>query len=148
MTRKKQRLFFLLLGGVTLLFAGILAAAALQEGMIYYYTPSEVYEKPPGTERHLRIGGMVEAGTLVREGDVAHFVITDNKARLPTIYKGVLPTLFREEDGVVAEGNMDSEGRFVASLIMAKHDENYMPREVSDALENKAAPNGSEEKAE
>lgn len=148
MTRKKQRLFFLLLGGVTLLFAGILAAAALQEGMIYYYTPSEVYEKPPGTERHLRIGGMVEAGTLVREGDVAHFVITDNKAHLPTIYKGVLPTLFREGDGVVAEGNMDSEGRFAASLIMAKHDENYMPREVSDALENKAGPNDSGGKAE
>lgn len=148
MTRKRQRLFFLLLGAATLLFAGLLAAAALQEGMIYYYTPSEVYEKPPGTERHLRIGGMVEEGSLIREGDVAHFVITDRKAHLPTIYKGVLPTLFREGEGVVVEGNVDSQGRFVASLIMAKHDENYMPREVSDALENKAGSNSSEEKAE
>lgn len=148
MTRKKQRLFFLLLGGATLLFAGLLAAAALQEGMTYYYTPSEVYENPPGTERHLRIGGMVKEGSLVREGDEAHFVITDHKTHLPTIYKGVLPILFREGEGIVAEGNMDSQGRFAASLIMAKHDENYMPREVSDALQNRTGPNGAEAKAQ
>ncbi|GHU04025.1 cytochrome c-type biogenesis protein CcmE [Alphaproteobacteria bacterium] len=138
MTRIKQRLFFLALGGATLALSGFLAFAALQESMVYYYTPSEIRDHPPGIERHLRVGGMVEAGSLVREGAFVRFVITDYKVGWPVIYRGVPPSLLRENDGVVIEGRMNAEGGFIADLVMARHDENYRPREVTDALRDKA----------
>jgi cytochrome c-type biogenesis protein CcmE len=110
---------------------------AASEKICLYFTPTQVYNKEAPQDRSFRIGGLVEEGSLKREGGdglTVHFVITDLKKSLPVIYKGILPDLFKEGKGVVAQGKMEADGIMHASEVLAKHDENYMPPEAADAL--------------
>jgi cytochrome c-type biogenesis protein CcmE len=135
MTRKQRRL---VLVGSALAVLGLavgLVLVALRENIVFFYGPTEVAQKlpPPGTK--LRLGGLVKEGTLRREpGQTVHFVVTDTKSEIAATYTGLLPDLFREGQGVVAEGSLGTDGIFHAESVLAKHDERYMPRDVADAL--------------
>lgn len=134
MTRKQRRLYFVILGMLALGAAVALVLVAINDTMVYFYSPTDLQTKhvPPG--RRMRIGGLVEPGSLMKEGSAVSFRVTDNAATLPVTYTGILPDLFREGQGVVAEGRIDANGVFHASEVLAKHDEKYMPKEVADAL--------------
>jgi cytochrome c-type biogenesis protein CcmE len=133
--RKRRRLYFvlsLLIGGVG---AAGLAIAALQDNVLYFYSPSDVYAKhvTPGVK--FRIGGIVEQKSVKKgPGPAIHFVVTDGAARVAVAFRGDVPALFREGQGVVAVGSLGPSGKFEASQVLAKHDEKYMPPEVVDAL--------------
>jgi len=133
--KKKRRLYFAL----ALVVAGGVAAAlvvvALQDNVLFFYSPSDVAAHPPDAGRAIRVGGLVETGSVKRgAGLEVDFIVTDGAHRLPVRYSGVLPDLFREGQGVVALGARAPDGVFMATEILAKHDERYMPREVVDAL--------------
>ncbi|PKU24517.1 cytochrome c maturation protein CcmE [Telmatospirillum siberiense] len=134
MTRKQRRLYFVLLGMVALGGAAALVLTAMNDTLVYFYTPADLQTKHVSPDRRLRIGGLVEQGSIQHQGDVVHFVVTDLTATLPVVYRGVLPDLFREGQGVVTEGKLDGQGLFHASEVLAKHDENYMPKEVAEAI--------------
>jgi cytochrome c-type biogenesis protein CcmE len=134
MTRKQRRLYFVLLGMLALGGAAALVLTAMNDTLVYFYTPSDLRTKHVSVDRRLRIGGLVEQGSVVHQGEMVRFVVTDLTATLPVTYRGVLPDLFREGQGVVTEGKLDAQGLFHASEVLAKHDENYMPKEVADAL--------------
>ena len=134
MTRKRRRLYFVLLGMLALGAAVALVLNALGDSMVYFYTPADLQAKHIPAGRRVRIGGLVEKGSVMKEGTTVTFRITDNTAVLPTTYTGILPDLFREGQGVVAEGRIGTDGVLHASEILAKHDEKYMPREVAEAL--------------
>ena len=108
--------------------------AAFRENLVFFYSPTEVFEKGVAPEARIRIGGLVEEGSVTRGGDVVTFRITDLSRDLPVTYRGALPDLFREGQGVVAEGKLGGDGVFVATQVLAKHDETYMPPEVAEAL--------------
>ena len=135
MTRKGRRLTLI---GLALGVIGVavgLALYALRDNVVFFYGPTEVAEKavPPGTR--LRIGGLIAEGSIVRAADEkVTFAITDMKTTVHVSYTGPLPDLFREGQGVVAEGVLEASGQFRADTVLAKHDEKYMPREVADAL--------------
>lgn len=136
MSLGRQRRFFLLLGALSVGVAGLLVFLALDDSMVYYHTPGELAGRPElaQPERRMRIGGVVERGSLVRSGETVRFVITDFRARMPVIYQGLLPDLFREGEGVIAEGRLDGQGGLTASAVLAKHDESYMPPDMTDEL--------------
>ena len=135
MTRKQRRLSLIGSAGAVLALAVGLVLYALSDGIAFFATPSEIAAKPPSPDTRLRLGGLVETGSLVKESDGAvRFAVTDGKAAVPVHYTGILPDLFREGQGVVAEGALDASGTFRADTVLAKHDENYMPNEVADAL--------------
>jgi cytochrome c-type biogenesis protein CcmE len=117
---------------------------ALKNNVSLYFTPTQVFNKEAPQGRNFRIGGLVEAGSLTREGDglTAHFNITDTVKTMPVTYRGILPDLFKEGKGVVAQGKLHEDNVFYAEEVLAKHDENYMPPEAKDAI-NKAAQNPS-----
>lgn len=131
---KHQRLVLLAVALVVLIGAGLLAAWALRSQASYFYVPSEITAKPPETGRAIRLGGMVETGSLrtAPDGVTISFVVGDGKARVPVRYTGITPDLFVEGSGVVAEGRLAPDGTFVADNLLAKHDENYVPREMQD----------------
>jgi cytochrome c-type biogenesis protein CcmE len=135
MTRKQRRA--VLIGaclGVLALAVG-LVLVALRDSIVFFYSPSEVTEKHLGMGQRFRLGGLVEDGSLKRgEGTTIRFVVTDKRATLPVTYTGVLPDLFREGQGVVAEGTLETDGVFHADSVLAKHDEKYMPPEVAEKL--------------
>jgi cytochrome c-type biogenesis protein CcmE len=119
-----------------------LLVVAFNEGLNVFYTPTEVAEGKVGARQNFRIGGMVKVGSLVKEGlegSEIQFVATDTNEEIPVTYSGVLPDLFREGQGVVADGYLDENGLFHATQILAKHDENYMSAEVKAALDAAAA---------
>jgi cytochrome c-type biogenesis protein CcmE len=135
MTRKQRRL--VLIGGSL----GVLAVAvalmlnAFRDSIVFFNSPSDVMEKHVGPGTRIRLGGLVKDGTVVHGSNLAvRFEVTDGKQTIPVNYRGVLPDLFREGQGVIAEGALDPGGTFEADSILAKHDENYMPKEVADAL--------------
>jgi cytochrome c-type biogenesis protein CcmE len=136
MTRKQRRLTVLTLGLAALAAATALVLFAFSENLVFFYGPSELAAKPVGPDRRIRIGGLVEAQSLKRNdsGRGVAFRVTDGESDVVVVYDGILPDLFREEQGVVAEGKLRGDGVFVASTVLAKHDEKYMPREVADAL--------------
>jgi cytochrome c-type biogenesis protein CcmE len=146
MTRKQRRA--ILIGtclGVLALAVG-LVLMALRDSIVFFYTPSEVAEKHLDTGQRFRLGGLVENGSLKRgEGTTVSFVVTDKRATLPVTYTGVLPDLFREGQGVVAEGALTSEGVFHADSVLAKHDEKYMPPEVAKKLKEQGVWRGDEQ---
>lgn len=146
MTRKQRRA--ILIGtclGVLGLAVG-LVLMALRDSIVFFYTPSEVAEKHLDTGQRFRLGGLVENGSLKRgEGTTISFVVTDKRATLPVTYTGVLPDLFREGQGVVAEGMLTSEGVFHADSVLAKHDEKYMPPEVAKKLKEQGVWRGDEQ---
>ena len=135
MTRKRRRLIAVLTGLAMLGGATALMLAAFNDNLVFFYSPSDLAQKAVGPERRIRIGGLVENQSLIKEDSrrVA-FRVTDGKAELKVVFDGLLPDLFREGQGVVAEGKLRGDGTFVASNVLAKHDEKYMPPEVADAL--------------
>jgi cytochrome c-type biogenesis protein CcmE len=138
MTRKQQRLTLILSGLAILGLATGLVLYALRDTIVFFYTPSEVAEKHVAPGERIRLGGLVEKGSLIRnEGTTVRFIVTDTAKTLPVIYSGQLPDLFREGQGVVAEGKLDAAGTLIADTVLAKHDERYMPKEVADALKAK-----------
>src|SRR5579863_7868306 len=135
MTRKQRRLT--IIGGslAVLAVAAALVLNAMRDSILFFSTPVMVAEKhiPPG--KRIRLGGLVQPGSLARGDNLkVTFEVSDGSAELPVSYQGILPDLFREGQGVVAEGALDSSGTFRADTVLAKHDENYMPKDVADAL--------------
>tara|TARA_Y100001970_G_scaffold294354_1_gene451357 strand:+ start:43167 stop:43655 length:489 start_codon:yes stop_codon:yes gene_type:complete len=133
--RKHKRLMFLcsIMGLLGLVFA--LIFLAVDENLVFFFSPSDFKEKTFSKDQRLRLGGLVESGTVKKQNDglTIEFLVTDNKTSLPVKFIGILPDLFRENQGVVAEGYF-IDGIFLADEILAKHDENYMPREVAEKL--------------
>ncbi len=146
MTRKRRRLYFVLAGMVTLGLATTLVLIAFQDNLVFFYSPSDVVEKGVEPDRRFRIGGLVEENSVTRtDGDITvAFRVTDQVHAVPVVFRGLLPDLFREGQGIVAEGTLNGEGVFVASEVLAKHDENYMPPEVADALKRSGQWQGEE----
>jgi len=135
MTRKQQRLSLLGLGMAALAGATALVLVAFNDNLVFFYSPSELRAKAVAPDRRVRIGGLVENQSVSRgpDGQVS-FRVTDGASDLGVVYEGILPDLFREGQGVVAEGKLRPDGVFAATTVLAKHDERYMPREVVDAL--------------
>jgi cytochrome c-type biogenesis protein CcmE len=131
---KHQRLALVVAAVLALVAAAIIATWALRSQASYFYVPSEIVKSPPAAARGVRLGGMVEKGSIVTrpDGVTIDFVVEDGKARVPVSYSGILPDLFVEGSGVVAEGRMHADGTFVADNLLAKHDENYVPRELEE----------------
>lgn len=137
---KTQRLWLVVGAMVALGGAGALAFSTLGDKATYFYAPSDLAAIPVPTSA-IRLGGMVQQGSLVRSGQTVTFVVTDNAKTWPVTYTGILPDLFREGQGVIAEGTIDPATRmFTAETILAKHDEKYMPPEVSGAMRKTGGP--------
>lgn len=135
MTRKQKRMTTILGGLAVLGLAAGIALYALSDAIVFFYTPSEVATKQVQPGQRIRLGGLVENGSLVRGLDAnISFVVTDMTKTLAVAYRGQLPDLFREGQGVVAEGSLDATGVFQADTVLAKHDETYMPKDVADRL--------------
>ncbi len=135
MTNKVKRLYFYTTATLFSALAIALVLIALDENIIYFYSPSEINQSEDGTL--LRVGGLVKDGSLKISSDLGtKFIIEDNTAEVSVIYNGILPDLFREGQGIVAEGKF-IDNLFIANEIVAKHDENYMPKEVYESLKNK-----------
>jgi cytochrome c-type biogenesis protein CcmE len=137
---KHQRLVLIVIALVALVGAGLLAAWALRSQASYFYVPAEIVAKPPEADRAVRLGGMVERGSLKTQADgiTVAFIVGDGKARVPVRFTGITPSLFVEGSGVVAEGRMRADGTFIADNLLAKHDERYVPREMKDMTAEQA----------
>jgi cytochrome c-type biogenesis protein CcmE len=147
MTRKQRRAVLIAAGLGILSVAVFLVLLALRDTIVFFHTPGEVVAKqiPPG--KRIRLGGLVADGSLKRgAGTSVEFAVTDTVTTIPVSYTGILPDLFREGQGVVAEGKLDASGRFLADTVLAKHDENYMPPEVAKALKDKGVWQGEAKK--
>jgi cytochrome c-type biogenesis protein CcmE len=133
---KHQRLALVALGLAAVLGASGLALSALQEEAAFFYAPGDVAGKAPPIGRAVRLGGMVEAGSIKRKPDgvTISFTVTDGKATVPVTFSGIAPDLFKEKSGVVAEGQFRPDGSFAADNLLAKHDERYMPPEVAGKM--------------
>jgi cytochrome c-type biogenesis protein CcmE len=135
MTRKQKRLAGIGFIAAVLALAVGLVLVALRDEIVFFYTPTEiVQENKAGAGQRFRLGGLVKEESVQKQGTSVSFVITDTKSDLSVTYSGILPDLFKEGQGVVAEGTLDSSSVFVADTVLAKHDENYMPKEVADSL--------------
>jgi cytochrome c-type biogenesis protein CcmE len=136
MKPKTQRLTLALLAVAAIVAAALLALSALKDQAAYFYTPSDMARAHLEPGAAVRLGGMVEKGSIKRlaDGVTITFVVTDGGASVPVRFSGIVPALFREESGVVADGKFDAAGQFVAGTILAKHDERYMPPEVAGAM--------------
>lgn len=145
--KKKRRIQLIIAACVFLGLATGLIGYALKDGIAYFRSPTQVVEAPPGPNEVFRIGGLVEEGTLVRgQGETITFSVTDTTNSVAVTYTGILPDLFKEGEGVVATGKLVNN-TFEATEILAKHDENYMPKEVVDALKEQGvyvAPNAQD----
>ena len=134
MTPKRKRLW-LLLGSLGVLGVAVaLVLTALNDNLVFFYSPTQIAEKKIPPERHFRLGGLVEAGSVKKNGQEVRFTVTDTHKTVAVIYRGLVPDLFREGQGVVAEGSLGPDGVFLAREVLAKHDENYMPPEVAKAI--------------
>ncbi len=134
MTPKRRRLWLLVGSLGTLGVAAALVLSALNDNLVFFYSPTQVAEKSLGPDRRFRLGGLVEAGSVQKDGQVVRFTVTDTNKTIAVVYRGILPDLFREGQGVIAEGALGSDGVFTAREVLAKHDENYMPPEVAKAI--------------
>jgi cytochrome c-type biogenesis protein CcmE len=137
---KHQRLVLVAFALVALVGAGLLATWALRNQASYFYVPADIVAKPPEADRAVRLGGMVERGSMknAADGVTVEFIVTDGKARVPVRFAGIRPALFVEGSGVVAEGHLGSNGTFVADNLLAKHDEKYVPREMQNMTTDEA----------
>jgi cytochrome c-type biogenesis protein CcmE len=134
-TRRQRRLVLIGAAGVVLAVAVALVLNALRDTIVFFNSPSDIVEKHVGPGTRIRLGGVVASGSVVRGSDLnVKFQVTDGKSTIPVTYRGLLPDLFREGQGVIAEGALDGAGGFRADTVLAKHDEKYMPKEVADAL--------------
>jgi len=137
MKRRHKRITFIIVGLAGLGIATYLVASAFRNNLVFFFSPTQVVAKEAPVGRTFRIGGLVENGTLKRDGLTVNFTVTDTANRVPVVYKGILPDLFKEGRGCVAQGKIGTDGVFVADQVLAKHDENYMPPQAGDAI-NKA----------
>ena len=146
MTRKKRRLYLLGLSLTGLAVAAALTLTAFQDNLLFFYSPSDLQAKPVAVDQRFRLGGLVAEESVERldDGISIAFTVTDLAHTVPVVYSGILPDLFREGQGVVAEGRLRADGTFEASDVLAKHDETYMPREVADALKESGEWRGGE----
>lgn len=149
MKPRHKRFAFIGLGLVVLGVATVLILNAFQSNLVFFFTPTQVVNGEVPQGRSFRIGGMVEDGSIVRENDglTVRFVVTDTAKRVPVTYKGILPDLFKEGKGAVAQGKLNADGTFVASEVLAKHDENYMPPEAAEALAKAKASGAQQSKS-
>jgi cytochrome c-type biogenesis protein CcmE len=135
-TPKRKRLY-LLLGSLAVLgVAATLVLSALNDNLVFFYSPTQLADKHIAPDRRFRLGGLVEAGSVKKNGQEVRFTVTDTHKTVQVVYRGLLPDLFREGQGVVAEGSLGPDGVFVARDVLAKHDENYMPPEVAKAIKD------------
>jgi len=139
---RHRRIALIVAGVAGLALAATLVLQAFQQNLVFFFTPSQVAANEAPQGRAFRVGGMVEVGSVKRQPDgvTVHFVVTDTAKGIPVAFKGVLPDLFREGKGVVTQGRLEN-GLFVASEVLAKHDENYMPPEAADAVNKAHATN-------
>lgn len=146
MTPRHRRLTLaaLLLGGTALAVG--LVMNAFNSNLVFFHSPSDVVAQQAPQARAFRLGGLVEAGSVVRQADgvTVRFMVTDTAQRIPVEYRGILPDLFREGKGVVAQGRLAGDGTFRADEVLAKHDENYMPKEAYDALKRASEKEGGD----
>lgn len=135
MTRKQRRLILIGSSLGVLAFAAALVLSALNDSIVFFNSPTDIAEKHLAAGTRIRVGGLVKPGSLKRGDNLqVRFEVTDGKSDVPVRYQGIVPDLFREGQGVVAEGKIENDGIFVADTVLAKHDERYMPKEVVDAL--------------
>jgi cytochrome c-type biogenesis protein CcmE len=145
MTRKQKRLSVIAGLGLILALAAALIFTALRDQIVFFYSPSEIAEKGVQPGAPIRIGGLVLEGSWEQDGESNVFVVHDGETQMMANYTGILPDLFREGQGVVAEGSVQGDGSFLATNVLARHDENYMPREVADTLRQQGVWQGDEE---
>jgi cytochrome c-type biogenesis protein CcmE len=137
MTRKQRRLGVIAGLGVVLALSVGLILFALRDQIVFFYSPSEIHENKVAAGHPIRLGGLVKTGSWVKSGQNNSFVVTDGTTEISAHFDGILPDLFREGQGVVAEGAMAPDGTFTASNVLAKHDEKYIPKEVVDELKKR-----------
>lgn len=137
MKRRHKRLGFIVAGLAGLAIAAALVLSAFQENLVFFFSPSQVVAKEAPLGRTFRVGGLVQEGTVQRESDglTVRFVVTDTAQSIPVVYNGILPDLFKEGKGCVAQGKIGPDGVFYADQVLAKHDENYMPPEAGEAID-------------
>jgi cytochrome c-type biogenesis protein CcmE len=137
MKTRHKRLAFITLGLCGLGIAAALVLSAFQSNLVFFFSPSQVVAKEAPVGRTFRVGGLVEKGTVKRDTDglTVRFVVTDTAQSIPVVYKGILPDLFKEGKGCVAQGKVGTDGVFYADQVLAKHDENYMPPEAGHAID-------------
>jgi cytochrome c-type biogenesis protein CcmE len=139
MKPRHQRLLFIGIGLLALSAAAYFVLNAFQSNLVFFFTPSQIESGEAPKGHVFRVGGMVKEGSLQRQGMQVSFVVTDTRHDALVVYEGLLPDLFKEGRGVVAQGQLNANGQFVASEVLAKHDENYMPPEAKQALDDAAA---------
>jgi cytochrome c-type biogenesis protein CcmE len=139
MKPRHQRFLFITAGVVALAVAGMFVLNAFQSNLVFFFTPTQVSQGEAPKGRAFRVGGMVKEGSLKKDGENVQFVVTDFAHDVPVAYKGLLPDLFKEGKGVVAQGKLSGDNQFTASEVLAKHDENYMPPEAKHALDKAEA---------
>ncbi|HKY29063.1 MAG TPA: cytochrome c maturation protein CcmE [Pyrinomonadaceae bacterium] len=137
MKRRHRRIGFIVAGLAALGIAVTLVLSAFQENLVFFFSPSQIVAKEAPTSRTFRVGGLVKEGTVKRDTDglTVRFVVTDTAESVPVVYKGILPDLFKEGKGCVAQGRLGGDGVFYADEVLAKHDENYMPPEAGQAID-------------
>ena len=137
MKRRHKRIGIILVGLAGLSLAAFLVASAFRQNLVFFFSPTQVAAKEAPVDRTFRIGGLVQDGTLKRDSDglTVRFTVTDTAASIPVVYKGILPDLFKEGRGCVAQGKIGPDGTFQADQVLAKHDENYMPPEAGEAID-------------
>jgi len=137
MKRRHKRVAFIVVGLAGLGIAAYLVANAFRNNLVFFFSPTQVAAKEAPVNRTFRVGGLVQEGSLKRESDglTVRFIVTDTAANVPVVYKGILPDLFKEGRGCVAQGKIGADGVFQADQVLAKHDENYMPPEAGQAID-------------
>jgi len=141
-TRKGRRLALIAIAGVVLAASAGLVLSALNDTIVFFSGPTELVQTPPPPDKRLRLGGLVETGSVARSGASVRFEVTDGAHKIPVVFSGLLPDLFREGQGVIAEGRLGADGVFTADSVLAKHDETYMPKEVADTLKKQGTWKG------
>jgi len=141
MKRRHKRIGFIVAGLAALGIAAALVLNAFQDNLVFFFSPSQIAAKEAPTARTFRVGGLVQEGTVKRDNDglTVRFVVTDTAQSVPVVYKGILPDLFKEGRGCVAQGKLGSDGVFYADEVLAKHDENYMPPQAGQAIDSAKA---------
>jgi cytochrome c-type biogenesis protein CcmE len=149
MKRRHKRIAFIVLSLCGLGIAAALALSAFQQNLVFFFSPSQVAAKEAPVGRTFRVGGLVEKGSLNRDNDglTTRFVVTDTAKSIPVVYKGILPDLFKEGRGCVAQGHIGTDGIFYADQVLAKHDENYRAPEVTQAIDKAKATQEAKEAA-
>jgi cytochrome c-type biogenesis protein CcmE len=144
MKSRHKRFIIIVLGLLVLGAAATLILNAFQSNLVFFFTPSQVAQGEAPRGSAFRVGGMVKEGSVVRDSENGRFVVTDTNQEVKVHYRGMLPDLFKEGRGVVAQGRLNEQGEFVASEVLAKHDENYMPPEAKHAMDQAAARKAAE----